>query len=117
MMLASPSRQADLTLLSSILRISQPICTSCARSIRRNQDGARQPSSRRSFSVLNRPAPNYPGHVPLTSVERVGLAVGSAVTSLIDPYRHDMIAACGEATAQPFFISWLRKRMLSDPTG
>jgi len=28
-----------------------------------------------------------------------------------------MIAALGEATAQPFFISWLRNRMLSDPTG
>ena len=28
-----------------------------------------------------------------------------------------MIAALGEATAQPFFISWLRNKMLSDPTG
>jgi ubiquinone biosynthesis protein COQ4 len=67
--------------------------------------------------VLNRPPPNYPGHVPLTSLERIGLAVGSAFTSLIDPYRHDMIAACGEATAQPFFITHLKKRMLADPTG
>jgi ubiquinone biosynthesis protein COQ4 len=71
----------------------------------------------RNFSVLNRPPPNYPGHVPLTAVERVGLAVGSAFASLINPYRHEMIAACGEATAQPFFIRNLRNRMLSDPVG
>ena len=71
----------------------------------------------RPFSVLNRPPPNYPGHVPLNTVERLGLAVGSAITSLIDPYRHDMIAACGEATGQPFFITHLKNRMLSDPTG
>jgi ubiquinone biosynthesis protein COQ4 len=77
----------------------------------------RRPDSRRRFSVLNRPPPSYPGHVPLTSVERVGLAVGSAITSLVNPRRHDMIAALGEATAQPFFVSWLRNKMLSHPTG
>ena len=42
----------------------------------------------RHFSVLNRPAPNYPGHVPLTGIEKAGLAVGSAVMSLLNPYRH-----------------------------
>lgn len=41
----------------------------------------------RSFSVLNRPQPNYPGHVPLTFVERSALAVGSAVGSLLNPRR------------------------------
>jgi hypothetical protein len=41
----------------------------------------------RHFSVLNRPPPNYPGHVPLTRIEKAGLAVGSAVMSLMDPYR------------------------------
>jgi ubiquinone biosynthesis protein COQ4 len=29
----------------------------------------------------------------------------------------DLIAACGEATAQPYFINRLRDAMLSDPTG
>ena len=71
----------------------------------------------RSFSVLRRPPPNYPGHVPLTVFERGALAVGSAVASLINPRRGDMIAALGEATAQPFFISHLRDRMLADATG
>ena len=119
MKVSPASRKKDLALFSSILRISQPICASCAHS--RNRRHTNQAlhvlPPRRSFSILNRPPPNYPGHVPLTSVERVGLAVGSAITSLVNPYRHDMIAALGEATAQPFFISWLRNRMLSDPTG
>ncbi|KAL1972296.1 hypothetical protein VTN31DRAFT_7515 [Thermomyces dupontii] len=71
----------------------------------------------RSFSVLNRPPPNYPGHVPLTCVERGALAVGSALGSLLNPRRGDLIAALGEATATPFFIYRLRDVMLSNPTG
>jgi len=73
--------------------------------------------SNKSFSVLNRPPPNYDGHVPLTRVERLGLAVGSATMSLLDPRRGDLIAALGEATATPYFIYRLRDAMLSDPTG
>ncbi|KAJ5306550.1 hypothetical protein N7508_005565 [Penicillium antarcticum] len=71
----------------------------------------------RPFSVLNRPPPNYPGHVPLTTIERGALAVGSALGSLINPRRADLIAALGEATAAPYFIYRLRDAMLSDPTG
>ncbi|CAD6447804.1 e8b78b41-9fe9-472a-a489-07bb8d0d97fa [Sclerotinia trifoliorum] len=71
----------------------------------------------RSFSVLRRPTPNYPGHVPLTSIERGGLAVGSAIMAFFNPYRADLIAACGEATATPYFIYRLRDAMLSSPTG
>lgn len=48
---------------------------------------ATSPDSRRPFSVLNRPPPNYPGHVPLTHVERAGLAIGSGIMSFMDPYR------------------------------
>ncbi|KAI0142093.1 coenzyme Q biosynthesis protein Coq4 [Pestalotiopsis sp. NC0098] len=70
-----------------------------------------------SFSVLNRPPPNYPGHVPLTKVERFALALGSGIGSLVNPYRGDLIAACGEATATPYFIYRLRRAMLSDATG
>lgn len=88
----------------------------------------------RPFSILNRPPPKYPGHVPLTFVERGALAVGSAVGSIINPRRGgthiipdrlllqiltspDLIAALGEATATPYFIYRLRDAMLSDPTG
>lgn len=41
----------------------------------------------RSFSVLNRPPPKYTGHVPLTTIERGALAIGSAFGSLVDPRR------------------------------
>ncbi|PLB37242.1 ubiquinone biosynthesis protein COQ4 [Aspergillus candidus] len=71
----------------------------------------------RPFSVLNRPQPNYPGHVPLSIVERGALAVGSAVGALLNPRRADLVATCGEATATPYFIYRLRDAMLSDQTG
>ncbi|TLD22008.1 hypothetical protein PspLS_07850 [Pyricularia sp. CBS 133598] len=73
--------------------------------------------TRRCFSVLDRPAPNYPGHVPLTRVERAGLAVGSGLWSLLDPRRGDLIAAFAEATATPYFVPRLRDAMLASPTG
>ncbi|KXT04231.1 hypothetical protein AC579_8348 [Pseudocercospora musae] len=75
------------------------------------------PIRARSFSVLNRPTLNYPGHVPLTWLERGALAIGSAFGSLRNPYRHDLIASLGEATAKPYFVSRLRHAMLSNPTG
>ncbi|KAM0249625.1 hypothetical protein ACHAP5_002751 [Fusarium lateritium] len=37
--------------------------------------------------------------------------------SFFNPYRHDLIAATGEATATPYFIYRLRDAMLADPTG
>ncbi|SPO03904.1 probable Ubiquinone biosynthesis protein coq4, mitochondrial [Cephalotrichum gorgonifer] len=71
----------------------------------------------RTFSVLNRPPPQYPGHVPLTRVERAALAIGSGLTSFFDPYRGDMISAFGETTATPYILGRLRDAMLSSPTG
>ncbi|KAL1959595.1 hypothetical protein VTO42DRAFT_1630 [Malbranchea cinnamomea] len=76
-----------------------------------------QQTMAREFSVLNRPPPNYPGHVPLTKLERGALAIGSAVGSILNPRRADLIAALGEATATPYFIYRLRDAMLSNPTG
>lgn len=70
-----------------------------------------------TFSILSKPTPKYPGHVPLTFLERSGLAVGSAFGSLFDPYRHDLIASLGEATAHPYFLPRLRRAMLSNETG
>ena len=43
--------------------------------------------STRVFSVLNRPPPNYEGHVPLNVFEKGALAAGSAIMSLINPRR------------------------------
>ena len=41
----------------------------------------------RFFSVLQRPTPNYEGHIPLNRWEKGSLAVGSAVMALLNPYR------------------------------
>lgn len=41
----------------------------------------------RSFSVLTRPTPKYEGHIPLTSIERASLAIGSALGSILNPRR------------------------------
>lgn len=41
----------------------------------------------RHFSALNRPSPKYPGHVPLTKMEQAGMAIGSGIMSLFNPYR------------------------------
>ena len=41
----------------------------------------------RAFSVYDRPQPKYEGHVPLNTLERGALAVGSAIMSLINPQR------------------------------
>ncbi|RYO80576.1 hypothetical protein DL763_008864 [Monosporascus cannonballus] len=71
----------------------------------------------RAFSVLSRPPPNYPGHVPLTRIERTALAVGSGIMSFLDPRRGDLIAVVGETTASPYFIRRLRNAMLSSATG
>ncbi|KZF23216.1 Coq4-domain-containing protein [Xylona heveae TC161] len=81
------------------------------------QSGVAATQQSKRFSVLNRPPPNYPGHIPLTTIERLGLAAGSGLMSFIDPRRGDLVAALGEATATPYFIYRLRDAMLSDPTG
>ncbi|KAI0450362.1 Coq4-domain-containing protein [Xylaria acuta] len=82
-----------------------------------NPTSLHAPPQVRPFSVLNRPPPNYPGHVPLTGVERAALAIGSGVMSFLDPRRGDLIAALGEATATPYFANRLRRAMLADSTG
>ncbi|ROV93246.1 hypothetical protein VPNG_09557 [Cytospora leucostoma] len=74
-------------------------------------------NTRRPFSILNRPPPNYPGHVPLTRIERAGLAIGSGLISLANPYRGDLIASFAEATSTPYFLPRLRDAMLRSPTG
>jgi len=116
--MATCSYQQDLQLLRAIIKAPVPstllLRTSTIKIVRVRNNTQQQ---RRQFSILNRPPSTYPGHIPLTSIERIGLAVGSAVASLANPRRGDMIAALGEATAQPFFIRRLKERMLADPTG
>lgn len=66
-------------LYTQVSRLPRELLTACSITL-----------ATRSFSVQHRPAPNYPGHVPLTSIERGGLAVGSAVMAFFNPYRAGM---------------------------
>jgi ubiquinone biosynthesis protein COQ4 len=94
------------------------LCAQCSRAlVPASALSSSSPRRRAAFSVLARPPPNYPGHVPLTLIERAALAAGSGILSLLDPRRADLIAALGEATGQPFFLSRLRDAMLAHPTG
>ncbi|XP_063289049.1 ubiquinone biosynthesis protein COQ4 homolog, mitochondrial [Pelobates fuscus] len=58
----------------------------------------------------------YPGHIPTTLLQKALLSAGSAVMSLYDPYRHDMIAVLGETTGSQALKN-LRDRMSQDPEG
>ncbi|KAI0183833.1 ubiquinone biosynthesis protein COQ4, mitochondrial [Xylaria flabelliformis] len=98
--------------VAALLPIPPPTSTSTSNTTPPNVS-----SQTRRFSVLNRPPPNYPGHVPLTGVERAALAIGSGVMSFFDPRRGDLIAALGEATATPYFANRLRRAMLANSTG
>jgi len=72
--------------------------------------------STRCFSVLNRPPPNYEGHIPLTRTERLGLAIGSGLGSFLDPRRggsHDPEFQCHGSLltqARPHCILWRSHR-------
>ncbi|KAJ7699746.1 ubiquinone biosynthesis protein COQ4, mitochondrial [Mycena olivaceomarginata] len=61
-------------------------------------------------------APAYEGHIPLGWFENGVLAVGSALMSLADPRRGDMVAALGETTAGPS-LPRLRDIMLESAEG
>lgn len=73
--------------------------------------------ARALHSMPQRGHPLYPGHVQLSTAERFLLATGSAIQSLVNPRRGDMVAALSEATAQPYFITRLRDQMLSHAVG
>ncbi|XP_075435195.1 ubiquinone biosynthesis protein COQ4 homolog, mitochondrial [Ascaphus truei] len=58
----------------------------------------------------------YPNHIPTNTLQKMLLSAGSAVMSLYDPYRHDMVAVLGETTGAQALQS-LRYRMSRDPEG
>lgn len=68
----------------------------------------------RSRSTVATPA--YEGHVPINAFQRGLLAVGSSLTSLWNPYRHDMIAVLGETTSGRF-LPGMRESLLKDEEG
>lgn len=59
----------------------------------------------------------YPTHIPTNTFQKVLLSVGSAVISIINPYRADMIATMSEtATVKPL-LEHLYNRMERDING
>ncbi|KAF8454769.1 coenzyme Q biosynthesis protein Coq4-domain-containing protein [Terfezia claveryi] len=72
---------------------------------------------RRPFSVLSRPPPSYPGHIPINSFEKTFLAFTSLLGSFLNPRRGDLIALAGETTSTPYFLPRLLRTMQSHPTG
>ncbi|KAL0953293.1 hypothetical protein HGRIS_004542 [Hohenbuehelia grisea] len=65
-------------------------------------------------TVVTKPA--YEGHIPLNWAENAFLAAGSAIMSIADPRRGDMVAALAETTAGPS-LPRLRDIMLESAEG
>ncbi|KAF8646199.1 hypothetical protein AX16_007341 [Volvariella volvacea WC 439] len=81
-----------------------------------NQRPSSHLGSLHHFARRHASTPAYDGHVPLSWFENAFLAVGSAVMSLANPRRGDMIAALGETTAGPS-LPRLRDIMLESEEG
>jgi len=58
----------------------------------------------------------YDSHIPLSNLQRVLLAVGSSLTAIVDPYRHDMVADFGETTGHQA-LKWMYSKMTDDEEG
>lgn len=87
---AMPKSLLQLSRQHTTRHVVQFACLACAGRLPTPSTASQStctPSSRRSFSVLNRPPPNYPGHVPLTRIEQASLAIGSGIMALVNPYR------------------------------
>uniref|UniRef100_A0A6G1S8P0 Ubiquinone biosynthesis protein COQ4 homolog, mitochondrial n=1 Tax=Aceria tosichella TaxID=561515 RepID=A0A6G1S8P0_9ACAR len=58
----------------------------------------------------------YEQHIPLTNLQKLLLSIGSGVTAIVDPYRHDLVADFGETTGH-LALKWMHERMLADEEG
>lgn len=58
----------------------------------------------------------YDGHIPTSPVQKLCLAAGSSLMSLIDPWRHDMVAVSGETTGH-MALQHMLHRMSQDKEG
>lgn len=66
---------------------------------------------------FKRRLPEYEGHVPLYTIEKLLMFAGSSVGSYFHPERNENIVALGESTAIKPVLRRLQKQMLSDPVG
>jgi len=67
--------------------------------------------------LFNRNEPNYPGHVPLYSYEKLLMVLGSSIGAYTHPEKNQFIVALGESTAINPVLKRLQHQMLSDPVG
>lgn len=72
------------------------------------------PAGNKFFS---RREPDYPGHVPLYTIEKALMFLGSGIGSYFHPEKNMNIVALGESTAFRPVLRRLQKQMLSDPIG
>ncbi|XP_073412126.1 ubiquinone biosynthesis protein COQ4 homolog, mitochondrial isoform X2 [Dendrobates tinctorius] len=74
------------------------------------------PGDHESVSPIREHRGLYPHHIPTSVLQKLLLSAGSAVMSLYDPYRHDMIAVLGETTGT-LALQNLYEKMSKDPEG
>ncbi|XP_077140746.1 ubiquinone biosynthesis protein COQ4 homolog, mitochondrial [Ranitomeya variabilis] len=74
------------------------------------------PGDHESVSPIREHRGLYPHHIPTSALQKLLLSAGSAVMSLYDPYRHDMIAVLGETTGT-LALQNLYEKMSKDPEG
>lgn len=60
--------------------------------------------------------PLYEGHIPTNAAQKLVLAAGSSLMSIVDPWRHDMVAVCGETTGS-LALQAMHRRMRSSREG
>ena len=58
----------------------------------------------------------YPGHIPLSTLQRVLLGAGSAAVCMLRPHRGDMVAVMGETTGG-YALKGMYKSMSEDEEG
>eukprot|EP01117_Protostelium_nocturnum_P017399 TRINITY_DN7085_c1_g1_i1.p1 TRINITY_DN7085_c1_g1~~TRINITY_DN7085_c1_g1_i1.p1 ORF type:complete len:268 (+),score=106.84 TRINITY_DN7085_c1_g1_i1:136-939(+) len=74
-------------------------------------------NSNRNHSNVNREKKkNYEGHIPISSLGKLGVAIGSSFGALSNPFRGDLVASLGETTGS-FAVKKMLKNMKKDSIG
>lgn len=66
---------------------------------------------------FKRAEPEYPGHTPLYTIEKLMMFAGSGIGAYFHPERNEFIVGLGESTAIKPVLRRLQRQMLSDPVG
>lgn len=71
---------------------------------------------RSSTSTSSEAGKLYEGHIQLSELQKAMLAIGSGITAIINPYRHDLVADFGETTGHRA-LAWMHSKMSADSEG